>query len=977
VTVKVHIRTAGRGSGSGSLTCCLLLVLAALPTAAQTRDASDATPLSQEANRLYDAGRYAESARVAEQVLTTRQQALGAEHPDTVQAMVDLSRAYRGAGEYAKALPLAQNAVELREHAAIRSDPDTARALHNLAELYRSMGLYNTGLPPAQRGLDLREKALGATNPETAESLHSVAELYRSLGDYAKARPLAERALAIRVKVFGENHRDTAESRSDLGLLYFELRDDSRALDLYTQALRVREQLLGPDHPLTAETVNNLAALHWRQKDLQEALSLFERAVKSKEQFLGPDHPDVASALNNLAEVHRAMGNSGKAIPLLQRALAIWEKSLGPDHPNTAKAVNNLANFYWSMGNYGQARPLFERAEAISEKTLGGNHPDTARALNLLAAFSTSTGDYAQALEYYRRGLSAEDHVLANVFTTTSEEQKLEFVDGTRWHYLAALSLINAHLRRDKSAVRFGLELVLHRKGIILDVTSREREAVVGHLSGETLQAWKRLTNARKELQDLLLGGPGESSSPAYRQAIATLEQSIETEERFLSAHSPIVAEELAQQQVTAEQVAARLPPQSALVEFVHIRDWDEKRVAWTNTYRYLAFVLTPDNDVTLVDLGDAAEADANVSRARAAITDPNFLRDITAYTRKTDTELSSLYQRLLEPAAQAIGGSGRLIVSPDGALNNVPFAALRTPDGTYLIEKRAVAYVASGRDLARHRLKAPATLTMLMAANPAFDERGALKAGRFRSRPVRSRDYGKFEYPPLPGTAEEAKDIPPLVSGTKRILMGKDATESAVKTTKSPQILHLATHGFFLPDRPDDQSPPDPMGRSRGHQFRGGSDDDALARSGLALAGANHALEITDGDDGLLTAAEVMDSMDLYGTDLVVLSACETALGDIQTGEGVFGLRRAFVLAGTRDLIMSLWSVSDQITRTLMEHFYESYERGEPVADALRTAQVQTIAFLREKTSAGRQGEAFAPVNLWAPFIVQQTGNN
>jgi CHAT domain-containing protein len=311
--------------------------------------------------------------------------------------------------------------------------------------------------------------------------------------------------------------------------------------------------------------------------------------------------------------------------------------------------------------------------------------------------------------------------------------------------------------------------------------------------------------------------------------------------------------------------------------------------------------------------------------------------------------------------------------VSPDGELNNVPFAALRAPDGRYLVETHTVSYAASGRDLLRGDSAAPSGVDLLLLANPAYDDPPPEQVGRsggFTGSLPRLPDFL-----PLSETAKEAKAVRQLVKGKQRVLEGQAATESAVRTTKSPKVLHLATHGFFL----EGQELPVPAPLS---DFTGIADAGAggpggliisMVRSGLALAGANQAGAVSEGDDGVLTALEV-SGLNLYGTDLVVLSACETGVGEVRTGEGVFGLRRAFVLAGAKNLVMSQWLVSDDHTAAQMEQFYKAVGRGVSPAEALREAQLASISSLREQMQ-GEGGEPLAPVYLWAPFMVQQTG--
>jgi CHAT domain-containing protein len=308
-----------------------------------------------------------------------------------------------------------------------------------------------------------------------------------------------------------------------------------------------------------------------------------------------------------------------------------------------------------------------------------------------------------------------------------------------------------------------------------------------------------------------------------------------------------------------------------------------------------------------------------------------------------------------------------KVVIGPDGALNLLPFAALVDDSNRSLIERYRLAYVSSGRELAREkgRTKAPES-DLLLVANPAFDR--VMTGGGKHADAVRSRSFNQT-FTSLPGTEQEAQEIPLLVPGDKkrkRVLVGLEATAMAVKAARNPRILHLATHGFFLGDQAVQLS-----SSVRGISVKSSSEEESekrvyenpLLRSGLAFAGANHAVQKDEGDDGLLTAYEI-SGMDLSGTELVVLSACETAVGQVHSGEGVFGLRRAFALAGAKVLMMSLWPIDDEITARQMKVFYQNLSKLPP-AEALRQAQLDTIKELRAKHPS-------ASPALWAPFIVQ-----
>jgi CHAT domain-containing protein len=260
-----------------------------------------------------------------------------------------------------------------------------------------------------------------------------------------------------------------------------------------------------------------------------------------------------------------------------------------------------------------------------------------------------------------------------------------------------------------------------------------------------------------------------------------------------------------------------------------------------------------------------------------------------------------------------------------------VPFAALIGGDDRFLIERFQFAYVGSGRDLARpERVRATPTLDLALVADPDFGTGG--------------------KYAPLPGTAAEAEQIPPLVPGNRqKILRGGEATETAVKALPPSRILHMATHGFFL-DRATFGLEEDGF-------------DHALVKSGLALAGASRAGQPAGGDDGLLTALEV-SGLDLSATDLVVLSSCDSGAGSVTHGQGVVGLRRAFSTAGARSVLMTLWPVGDDVTAQIMVGFYRNLSRLSPAA-ALHQAQVDALARIRAR-------DGFAAPRLWAPFVLE-----
>jgi CHAT domain-containing protein/Tfp pilus assembly protein PilF len=943
------------------------VALTALVGATGAAAGADAGALSRAAEQLYVQGRYVEAESTARQAIDAAQ----TEDPrglGVAAGQRQLAQALRELGRFKDAQRAAQEALALSDAQGEAGAAEAAAARLEGARVQIELGSYSEALTSAQQVVKARDQG-DADVAGVAAALTVAAEAERNLGDFAQALPLVQRALKLAERA-DANAPATADTLNTLGLIYMGLRDYDEARRLHQQALHLREQGLGANHPSTAESALNLGAVAWATRQFDEAETLMKRALQIREQSLPADHPRLASTLNNLAELYRSTGRAAEAVPLWQRALAIAERGLGPDHPYTNATRSNLAGYYWTNGQLDKAAPLLEQAEAAWEKSLGPDHPETARALNLLAALAQSRGKDDQALALYRRGLAADDHNLANVFAVTSEDQKLRFLEKTQGHYLAALSLIQRRFANDPEAVRFGLELVLRRKGIVLDAQSRVQEALEGRLQGETLTSWRRLAQYRGDLAKLLLAGPSSFAPEAYQQQVEALQGRIAEVERHLSESSGIAAAELAQREVTAARVAARLPANSVLAEFVLVPDWSPTRVAWEATAHYLAFVLTPLGQIHLVNLGDRDRINAAIETALGAVNDSKALAtDRAAYTAHSGQELAALYQLLLGGVAAAVGDYGEVLLSPDGELHKVPMSALQLPNGHYLVEDHVVTYLTSGRDLLREASRTAPGAPLLVVANPAFGSKKGLGSGTDKRPVLRAVNYRGLSFDSLQGAAEEARTISPLFTGGPLILDLDKATESAVRAAKAPRVLHFATHGFFLPDIESTRPPSGPLDAQRGggSLYTGGTAN-PMVRSGLALAGANYASSVTNGDDGILTALEV-SSMDLHGTELVTLSACETAAGEVHVGEGVYGLRRAFVLAGARNLLMTLWNVRDRVAAEQMQHFYEGYRRGATPAAALRDAQIETIQHLRTLLDGS------APVRIWAPFILQQAG--
>ncbi len=937
---------------------------------------STATSLNNLAELYREVGDYAKGAPLYTRALTIREKALGPEHPDTATSINNLALSYYSMGDYAKAELLYQRALAICEKAFGPEHPDTAANLNNLAGLYHAMGDYGKAEPLHQRALAIREKALDPEHPDSALSLDSLARLYDSKGDYIKAERLYRRALAIREKALGSEHPDSAYSLDNLAGLYDSIGDYASAERFYRRALTIREKTLGPKHPNTATSLNNLAMLYGETGDYPRAEALFQRALAIREKALGPKHPDTATSLNTLAWLCGITGDSAKAEALFQRALAIREEVRGPEHPDTATSLTNLAVLYSSMGDYKKAEPLYRRALAISEKVFGPEHPDTAVSLHNLATLNINLGRAGRALEFGVRARKADEAQLGEVLAFTCEQQRLAFQDTTSpCSLLATLG----------SAPDIA-QAILRSKGVVLDSLLEDR--LVAEASENVTQRAliDQLRTAKQRYTQSLMERPKDFSAESHQRREADLEKQaaqVEQLEATLARQVSDLGRARRALSVAVAAVQGALAADQVLVELLRYSHY-MGRNKWEPHYG--ALVIASRGEPKWIPLGSAAEIETSIQLFRKSVrgdTDESTLHSV----------LRSLHDQVWAPIEKGLPANSKtIILSPDGELSFVSFATLLAPADEFLIENYSIRYVASGRDLLRGH-ETSATELMAVFGNPDFGSgTNSIVQQKEMSSPLairasESRDFGDMSLKALPATDKECAGLKAQAKTSGRpiqVLLGAEATETQLREIASPHILHLATHGFFLPETKDRRGEEERALETGRMNLIGETYKDQrtpvvlknpMHRSGLALAGAQRTLEAwakgevppTD-NDGIVTAEEVGE-LNLKGTWLVVLSACDTGTGEARAGEGVLGLRRGFIQAGARNLLMTLWPISDETTVDIMLDFYGRALVSGNAAQSLLDAQHEWLVRLRKE-----KGLLYA-VNRAGPFILSSQG--
>lgn len=916
-----------------------------------------------------------------------------------VKSLMFLAATLREQCQFTNALETA--ALALRKTEAIRAD---RRALHQL-DVYRELGLiehergnYATAIARFEEGLAL-EKQIGKTTG-LAYGLTELASVQLEIGRFTAARQSLERALATvphlpegereglkafvhnnlglfhaakgnyktaelfykksltwHAQNYGRNDIDTTVPRANLAALYRDMGSHRRAERMFELNLKVCLAKVGEQHVFTSLDMANLASLYHDTGRLEKAIKLYRKTLDITIGLLGADHPYAGVDHSNLALAYSDQGEFDLAENHLAQARRILQK-----HPEAARtmgvsALQNLAGIYADNGALADARRLFHQALEVELKTTGDTSADVSNILHHLALIEHRDEHPARARALARQKYEIEKTLIANVFSFTSEEERLAFVER-----ISPLDpLISIGDPADLAP------LILERKAMVLDSLLRDtataRAAPTPELRRLEIQLHKathRWIHAQTELS-LLIETP--DALPARltkaREKVNQLQRALEKLRRALAraSHQPEAPGPL------EPRVRAALPADAVLIEFIEFDQYETEGRPDPQRIRSLgALILPPKGPARWILIGRARAIEK-----LAAEYSPTRPGTDAAY----EALLKTLGQRLFESLRKQLpAGTRTLVIAPDGVLNFLNFNTLLTAEGRFLCEEFEILHVSTGRDLAR---QAPAPKEkqpeLIVLANPQF---GRSAEGDRPAATPRPASVQSLSFQPLPGTTREAAFLQREAAGWKlkpRVLDGQQATEAALREMRGPFILHLATHGFFIGPDTGKQK------KSSEEAMRKIRRDPRLMRSGLALAGAADTLRrwqegaVPDGrNDGILTTAEVR-LLALSGNWLTVLSACETGAGKVRAGEGVLGLRRAFARAGTQNLLYTLWPISDRVTTEIMEAFYRQALASQNAPRALAKVQRDWLVKLR-------QAEGLKPaVQLAGPFLLTFQG--
>ncbi len=909
-----------------------------------------ARSLDSLADLLADLDRFEEARILYSRALSIYKLALGEKHPDVADVMMELAGIHYLNGEYEIALDLYQRAVAIMESSL-------GAQHHRTATAYANFGLFLENNGNAVEGKSYYRKALesmrqnGRASIGQAAVLNNLAFTLAIEGQLQEARELAEQGLEIALRLGGENHRYSSYAMVILAGILADQGDIIEAEKLLRRSLALREKILGPEHSDVALTRSELARVLDRQGKREEAILLDIKALDIRSRVFGEDHHLTAESIQNLAARYGAQGDYETQLEMLLRAHRIFTEALGANAHNSLVVLIKLGKCRAALGQEEQARALFEQAAAGLKELYGELHPHTIYAQNKLAIQHYILGSRQDGLRLSIRVLENSLKYLDSELPTMSEAGRLRMLasNGDPYYILVGLVDTQASIQPEH------FDLYLRWKGKATRLQAASLKIRQGKGDPELRGLIGKLQVASKSLASMVLL-PASEQPPDHAEKIATLRGQRLILERRINASAGLDHFLLTP---TTQQIQQAMPADSVLVDFYA----DKEVFAW---------VLGTSGPPQLIDLGSGE----TLRELQRAFLSARAVRGGRKLGEDDADPVAALVEKLWLPLADAIGDAKTVFLSPDDYLCELPFGILQLADGSYLLEKHRFNYISDSTRLVRdEQIEKEAEGSLLAVGGVNYFRRDDVKAPSKERVSTRSRVGSSWSS--LPATREEMQSLRDLHEyilewkSPLSVIEGKAATEERVRAEMpGKRYVHIATHGYFEPDHL-----PSLVLNAQENQSQAQLGEQIQAvgllpglLSGLVFAGVNGDPDPSR-DDGYLSAEEIQH-LDLSACDLVVLSACETALGSSRAGEGLMSLRRAFSVAGAASVISSLWKVDDLATAELMKDFYTNlWEKGMSRSDALHEAKLRMLR-------RNRLEENDAKPSTWGAFVLSGDWN-
>lgn len=827
-----------------------------------------------------------------------------------------------------------------------------ATSLETLAYYNKEIGNYTEAIKLTENALAIHANILGKDNSEYIESMYCLAEYNFEIGNYEQALKIAQEGLTICERISGEISIEYANCLYYLAKYNYRLGNYQQAIKITMNELSIRDRNSGKENEKYAKSLINLAVYNYKSENYTQALEFIQEAMSILERISLKDSPKYAECMYHWIYINLVLGNSVHTFTLAQDALAIALQTHGNYTLDNALKLHNLADYYFLLRNYEDALYLESQALTIEKSILNSDHPDLLETLKIISFFAFRSRNLPLLEQYTTEANTLSTDYVRNTFANLTASERQAFWDANKYWYETSNNLY-AYRHPTPALISNALNATLLAKGILLNTERNFSDLILESGDAESATLFSQLQSTRNQLNRLY------AMPPAQRPADTdSLERLAREQERRLLDRSKIYGDFTRNLTVRWQDIRQHLTDSDIAIEFVSFPLETDS----VTTTRYAAYII-----------GSRMEAPAMV---------PLFDDTQLARIPRQDYYTTPALSRLVWGKLRSYIDTARTIYfAPAGELYNIAVESLPALSGEgILADTHTIHRLSSTRQIALARdrhIARSAALYGGLAYDAGID---ILQSDQQRYAHVRdiapapAADSLNLRggISDLPGSRIEIRDISASFRNTAvepQIYTGAEGTEASFKALsgKKTSIIHIATHGFYWTQTEARRLRHLNFLRLNENAPRH-TEDKALTRSGLLFAGANNALTgkpiPEDTQDGILTAHEIA-RLDLSGLDLVVLSACQTGLGEI-TGDGVFGLQRGFKKAGAESILMSLWKVDDDATRILMTRFYEHLLAGHTKHDSLLAAQ----RHLRQYRTPDNT-RPYATPRYWAAFIL------
>jgi CHAT domain-containing protein/Tfp pilus assembly protein PilF len=858
--------------------------------------------------------------------LSTYEVIIGEYHESYVAALINLASLYRTMGRLQEAEPLYTKALKIYKLTSGSKTIPYANLLNNIALYFDEVGRYEQAEEYYKKALEITQELLGDNHPDFATTLNNLALLYKNTGHFEQAEPIYKQSAKIRKETLGEKHPEYAASLNNLASLYENMGRNDEAEPLFKQALSIIKDSYGKQNHYYASTLNNLAGLYEIEKKYDQAEELYNESLEIIRLTLGEKHPDYATTLNNLALLQQNRKDYKKAEELYIKNLQKTKEAFTERHPNYATALSNLAGLYEHMGNYLKAEKMYSDALKIRGEILGDKHPSYTLTLSCLARLYTAIHRYDMADSLWERTLNNYLYEIQSYFPSMSEKEKGQFYHTISPDFEQFNSYVLMRATENPAMVARMYDNQLATKALLLNSSNKLRQRILSSADTALINMYKTWLSQKEYLSKIY----SLTKEEIRRMGIDA--DSIETAtndlEKKLSLKSELFKNTNDIQYYSWKDVQKELKEGEAALELIRFQKYTfDSAGVYSDSIYYAALIVKKNtqNSPELVLIKDGAELESKYV---------HYYKNAVKFKHEDPYS----YDKFWKAIHIALDGVKKLYFSPDGAYNQININSLLNEESKkYVFDEIELQNVTNTKDLVARRIQKTSKKQIVLFGNPDY----ALDESTHHTNELYANLLNQ-----LPGTEEEVKKINKTMaqnSWSPKMFTGDDATEKNIKNLNNPKVLHVATHGFFEKDL---------VASNENDQEKDKVKENPLLRSGLMLAGASVTLYNRNNtifnaqkieanyEDGILTAYEAMN-LNLDNTELVVLSACETGQGEVKNGEGVYGLQRAFVIAGAKSIIISLWKVNDETTQKLMSSFYLEWIKTGNKTLAFRNAQL------------------------------------